>query len=187
LKPSNQCKKAAARARVVLGQLLKFFHFRDRNHFLNLYKTYVQPHLEFAVTAWAPWTATDIDLLESVQEKAIRNNSGLKGHTYEEKCLEVGLETLASRRKKLDLMQTFKILKGIDGVDSTKLFEKVDHTAGTRLGMDPWNLKKKKARKEVRAHSFALRVVDSWNNLPADMKKLDKADSFKRCLKKTNL
>jgi hypothetical protein len=34
------------------------------------------------------------DTLEKVQEKAIKMVTGLKGSTYEEKCEELGLETL---------------------------------------------------------------------------------------------
>jgi hypothetical protein len=68
-----------------------------------------QTHLSMS-----PWTATDIETLEKVQEKAIRNTAGLKGKTYEEKCKEVGLETLAMRRNMQDLMQTFKIMHGFE-------------------------------------------------------------------------
>jgi hypothetical protein len=38
--------------------------------YLNLYKQYVRPHLEFSVTAWAPWLEGDKETLEKVQEKA---------------------------------------------------------------------------------------------------------------------
>ena len=54
LKPGQQCRKAAQTASVVLGQITRAFHYRDRGVFLNLYKQYVRPHLEFSVAAWAP-------------------------------------------------------------------------------------------------------------------------------------
>jgi ribonuclease P/MRP protein subunit RPP40 len=47
LKPSAQCSKAASIATSVLNQLKRNFHFRDRHIFVNLYKQYVRPHLEF--------------------------------------------------------------------------------------------------------------------------------------------
>ena len=49
--------------------------------------------------------------------------SGLNGSSYEEKLQELGLETLEERRKRLDLIQTFKIVKGFDKVDSKIWFE----------------------------------------------------------------
>ena len=54
LKPCPQCAKAARTAQMVLGQLGRAFHFRDKYVFVRLYKTNVRPHLEFAGQAWAP-------------------------------------------------------------------------------------------------------------------------------------
>ncbi len=51
LKPSAQCSKAAGCATSVLNQLKRNFHFRDRHIFVNLYKQYVRPHLEFSSQA----------------------------------------------------------------------------------------------------------------------------------------
>ena len=184
LKPSTQCRKAAARARVVLGQITRNFHYRDKKHFLRLYTQYVRPHLEFASSAWSPWTAADIQVLEKVQEQALRFTHGLKGETYLERCAEAGLETLEKRRYNQDMMQVFKIIKGIDKVSLEKLFTKVDHTAGTRNAVSQTNLKKKMARKEVRLNSFSLRVVDNWNRLPEEMKKLENPAPLKKFLKR---
>ena len=36
------------------------------------YKTIVRPHLEYASTAWNPYTARNIDKIESVQRRAAR-------------------------------------------------------------------------------------------------------------------
>ncbi len=75
-------------------QLRKNFHYRDRRTFVRLYKQYVRPHLEFASPAWSPWNLGDQEKLEKVQEKAVKMVTGLTGTTYEERCVELGLETL---------------------------------------------------------------------------------------------
>jgi len=73
LKPAAQCKMAASVvARAVISQVQRAFHYRDKNTYLKLHKLYVRPHLEFAATAWSPWTAGDRERLEKVQEKAIK-------------------------------------------------------------------------------------------------------------------
>jgi hypothetical protein len=51
-----------------------------------LYKLDVQPHLEFAVPAWSPWTKADSDVLEKVQKRAVSMVSGLKSTEYLEKA-----------------------------------------------------------------------------------------------------
>ena len=66
----------------MLGQIARAFHFRDRHVFVQLYTTYVMPHLEFAVQAWSPWTGADKAVLEQVQKQAIRMVSGLRSHEY---------------------------------------------------------------------------------------------------------
>ena len=67
MKPARQCLKAAQMAGSVLGQISRAFHYRDRKTFVKLFKQYVRPHLEFAVTALystccrrrcTPWTRT---------------------------------------------------------------------------------------------------------------------------------
>ena len=82
----------------------------------------MKPHLEFASSAWSPWQKGDIETIESIQEKALRMTSGLKGENYEERCKEAGLETLEERRKTQDMAQVFKIVKGINKLDLEKIF-----------------------------------------------------------------
>ena len=78
LRPSLQCSKAVKKANSVLGQLCHGVGFRDKKVFIDLYVTYVRPHLEYAVQAWSPWTLGDMDMLESVQRKAVKAVSNLK-------------------------------------------------------------------------------------------------------------
>ena len=50
---------------------------------------------------------------------------GLLGRIYEEKLVEMEMRTLEERRKRLDLVQTLKIIRGIDKVESTIMFTSV--------------------------------------------------------------
>jgi hypothetical protein len=47
--------------------------------------------------------------LEKVQEKAVKMVAGLKSKDYNERCHELGLETLVQRRKKQDLALVHKL------------------------------------------------------------------------------
>jgi hypothetical protein len=89
LKTSKQCAKAATTARMVLSQITRAFHYRDKFTFVKLYKTYVRPHLEFCTPGWSPWSQTDIKVLEKVQEKFVKMVSGLVRTTYEQKLKEI--------------------------------------------------------------------------------------------------
>ena len=47
--------------------------------------------------------------------------------TYEEKLVQLGIMYLKARRTRIDLVQTFKMLKGIDRVDFSTWFSTVGH------------------------------------------------------------
>ena len=109
-------------------------------------------------------------VMESIQRKAINMISGLRASSYEEKLTELGLESLTERRLRLDMLQTFKILKGIDNVDYTKWFQTYGDIAQrrtTRLADHPLNIVMRSVpRLEIRKNFFSNRVIRPWNNLP---------------------
>ena len=81
LRSSTQCSEASWKANVVLGQITRSFHFRDKFTFVKLYKQYVRPHLEFSVPAWSPLTQGDKETLEKIQRRVVRMISSLEGKT----------------------------------------------------------------------------------------------------------
>ena len=183
LKPSAQCSKAACTAKSVLNQLQRNFHYRDRITFLKLYKQYVRPHLEFSVPAWSPWLAGDREVLEKVQEKAVKMVTGLKAVSYEDRCAELGLETLQVRRERLDMALVHKYI----GKENQTLFRMMSANGGarTRRAAGAKIIASQYARTDIRKESFAIRVVETWNRLPDSVKLTEKLESFKKKLNKT--
>ena len=84
--------------------------------------------------------------------------SGLSGITYEEKCKEIGLETLEEKRRQQDLLQAYKICTG-SGKDMFRteiLFNRigaVPDTRNTRFLSDPLNIMVNRTRLDIRKHS----------------------------------
>ena len=147
---------------------------------MRLYTMYVRPHLEFATPAWAPWQEGDIDCLERVQQRAVGMVSGLRGRTYMEKLDELNMETLSERRHQRDMQQTFRILHGIDKVNSEDWFKMgSDSERVTRATADPLNMRTARVRLEVRKHFFTQRIQEKWNAIPTNLKNLNTANSFK--------
>ncbi len=180
LKPAAQCAKAALTANRVLGQITRSFHYRDRHVYIRLYKQYVLPHLEFAAVTWSPWTDADKAVLEKVQQRAIKMVSGLKGRTYEERLIELGMATLEERRHQTDMLQVYKILQGKDRVEPTQWFQLVNSNGRVTRGVaDPLNLVQKRARLDLRRNFFSQRIVADWNKVPAQLKMARNAAAFK--------
>ncbi|XP_023320170.1 uncharacterized protein LOC111695180 [Eurytemora carolleeae] len=107
--------------------------------------------------------------------------SGLKGRNYQEKLKELGLQTLETRRRRFDMIQTFKILKGFDRVDSSLWFETVGNEPSRRTRQSAYhlNLVKRQARPEIRSNFFSIRVIEPWNRLPTELKESKTVKSFK--------
>jgi hypothetical protein len=74
------------------------------------------PRLEYAVQAWRPHFQKDIDLIEGVQIRATKLAVRTKGVSYEERLKFLDMTTLETRRIRGDLIEVFKILKGIEDV-----------------------------------------------------------------------
>ena len=87
------------------------------------------------------------------------------------------------------MLEIFKILNQIDDVNYHTWFSKVNENHrktrqavtisedGTSMGT--MNLKKPKAKLEIRKIFFSCRVVDSWKDLPANVKNAEDVMQFK--------
>jgi len=116
---SEHIRAATAKANNVIGMLKNAFVCRDVDIWIKLYVSLVRPHLEYAVSAWKPRLRRDIEALERVQKRALRIPYELqKLDGYKERLSAVGLTTLEERRDRGDLIQTYKLTKGLEQVDN---------------------------------------------------------------------
>ena len=118
----------------------------------------------------------DIKLLENVQRRATRLISGMKGLSYEERLRECNLFSLRRRRLRGDMIQVFKIMKGIDKIKLEDLGWKLNerNTRGHSL-----RLVKYRSRLDLRKNFFSQRVVSYWNKLPERIVLQTNVQSFK--------
>ena len=185
LRPSFQCARAAKKANGVLGQLCRGVGYRDKEVFIGLYLTYVRPHLEYAIQAWSPWTAGDKEVLEAVQRRAVKAVTNLKAKTYEDRLRELQLDTLEERRKRGDLLQTYRVLTSKDNVDPTTWFQLCQRKEGevtTRQTGGHLNVVPQQWKGEIRRNFWSVRVVEPWNSLPDSVKKAESLNCFKNSL-----
>ena len=130
-----------------------------------------------------PWLVQDIEVLEKVQRRAVNMIVGLTGRTYEDKLSELNLTSLSDRRIKFDLVQTYKILNGIDRVSPDIWFKTVEQNNRlTRITSYSKNLVAVRSRTDIRKNFFSNRVVNLWNSLPTDIKDSRTVKIFKNKL-----
>ena len=90
---------------------------------------------------------------------------GLKGLNAEERRKKLGLMTLEKRRERGDLIEVFKILKGLTKIDPTEFWEVREARNGVRLVKELAT----NGRKQ-RQSFFSYWVVQKWNLLSMDLK-----------------
>ena len=125
-KPSTQCTKAAQKAMNSLRLIKRTFKYFDHDAFQTLYRTYIRPHLEYSVPAWNPGMKKDIKVLEKVQRRATKLVPELRDMSYKERLDALGLYTLETRRLRCDLIETYKIMHGLEKVNVDKFFKLAD-------------------------------------------------------------
>ena len=103
----------------------------------------------------------------------IRN---LRATSYDNRLEELNLFSLKKRRLRGDLIEVFKIMKGLSKWDhSLKLKSAMHNIRGHSMKLD-----KQFNRTDIRKHFFTQRVVDEWNKLPQKAIECRSVDALKK-------
>jgi len=99
---------------------------------------------------------------------------------YEERLKRLGLQSLEDRRKRGDLLETYKTLNGKNDVDVERWFDFVRdrHSRDTRSHEANF-LIAEKTRLDVRKNFFKNRITNDWNSLPMEIRTAGSTNSFK--------
>lgn len=176
LKFSNHISSKVNKANSVLSLILRSFDYIERDSFVLLYKALVRPHVEYGNTIWYPFLRKDIECVEKVQKRATKLVPQLKDLTYTERLKKLKLPTLAHRRRRGDMLQTFKIIKGIENIPSERFFSVI--TTSTTRGHS-FKLEKPRCRTSIRLQQFSQRIINDWNALPEHVVNAIDVNNFK--------
>ena len=119
----TNASKVVAAANSTLGLINRHFRHIETKPFMNLYKTLVRPKVEYCMTVAQPVYKKDKEKIERVQHRATKLVLGMENKDYSERLAELKLPSLEYRRKRADVMQTYKIMNNIDKIDEKKFFK----------------------------------------------------------------
>ena len=121
--------------------------------------------------------------MEKVQRRATKLVRNIRRKPYEERLKILKLYPLEARRMRGDLIEAFKLLKGLESIKPEEFFT-LSHNTGTR-GHN-LNIFKKRLSKglELRKNFFSQRIVDKWNKIPLSVVSADTTNQFKNRLDK---
>ena len=183
---SDHFEQVALKGYKMLGMLKRTFKYWDMDTFRRLYGSLVRPHLEYAAAVWSPHLKKDIKKIERVQRRATKLVPELRDRPYEERLKAIGIQSLEQRRLRGDLIQFFKFSSGLNRVDWYHTMVpmaslSVDGPAGGIRGTKH-RINKQLTRVAARANFLSNRIVDHWNELPAEIVNAKTLNQFKNRL-----
>ena len=162
MKPKTHISQIVKKANKLLGMIKRSITCKNKENVMNLYKTLVRPILDYGSAIWNPYQKQDINTLEKVQRRTTKMITGTRNLSYRERLRRCKLMTLEERRRRYDLIEMFKIMKGIYKINKEKLFEiNMNNTRGHKF-----KVKKHHSRLNLRKNFFTHRIVNDWNSLP---------------------
>ena len=177
LSTSTHIHKARSKALGEIARIRRNFSYIDKRAFCVLYNQRIRPHLDYGMTVCPSESAADAKLLERTQAKATALVQGLRGLNAEERRKNLGLMKLEDRRERGDLIEVFKILKGLTQIDPTEFWEVREARNGARL------VKELASNGRRQRHGFfSYQVIQKWNLLPMELRIAPSLNAFKNRL-----
>ncbi|VDI07537.1 Hypothetical predicted protein [Mytilus galloprovincialis] len=155
--------------------VLNDFFYQYQYTFLRLYVALVRPHVEYGNTIWYPHLKKDINAVEKVQMRATKLIPDIRHLSYEERLKVLKLPSLTHRRRRGDMIQAFKILKGIEDISYERFFTVIS----TNTRGHNWKLAKPRCNTSFRLRHFSQRIINDWNNLPVEVISSKTVEAFK--------
>ena len=165
LKTRQHTSKARAAGLKMLWALKRSFTNWSPAVFTLLHKTFIRPVMEYGAPAYFPCTKGEANSLEAVQRLGTRMVPELRGLTYSDRCLSLGLFTLRYRRTRADLIFIYRVMVRRDFPEFEGLFPRLldSRTRGHDLRI-------KVTRTDNLPHVYRLsrRAIADWNRLPEE-------------------
>ena len=119
----KQTSSAIKKANGVLVMMKKSFSAFDDTNLAILYKTLVRPRLEYGNVVWGSHYKEDIEAIEKIQRRATKMVPRLKNMSCEERLRQLKIPSLAQRRRRGDMIFTYKLITGQMNITKTDFFK----------------------------------------------------------------
>ena len=174
---TNVCAKARKLIRLLYHC---FYKHANCTTLLQLYKSFIRPHLEYCSMVWDPLLNKDKEALEKVQRFGLR--MCLKKWSLKQgQLLQLSkVVSLSDRRSQAKLRHLFKIINDLTDFPDAPLKARVMHYS-CRNSND-FQLNNLRARTSQFQNSFFPSTIAHWNSLPADILSSSSLSSFKSCI-----
>ena len=171
------CKKARQKS----GWIFRTFYSRNSTFLRQMFKSLVQPHLDYCSQLWAPLEGKNLEKIEKVLKDFTKRIPELQSMNYWQRLKKMKMSSEQRRLERYKIIYIWKIMNELvpnPGVEWT--------AAGERRGRVCLIPKLKGTNKvqKLRQQSFQMSGPQLWNSLPKSVRNLktNNLDDFKQIL-----
>ena len=178
---NEQIEKVCKKARQKSGWIFRTFYCRRPDFLKQMFKSLVQPHIDYCSQLWMPQEGANMDKVEKVLRDFSRRVPGIRDLCYWERLKTMGMNSEQRRLERYKIIYIWKIMEGFVpncGVNWTNAEERRG-----RLCEVP-KLKGSKEVQKCRRQSFQMSGPKVWNSLPRNVRNVTKCgiEQFKEAL-----
>lgn len=162
---SPHINNLCAKARRLIGLLYRrFYKHANSSTLLQLYKSFIRPHLEYCAVVWDPHLAKDVEALEKVQRFALRMCLKNWSLDHDQLYQRSQVPHLSLRRSNAKLVHLFKIVNDLCDFPDAPVH--LREPAYNNRQANPLQLTSIHARTNQFYNSFFPKTISTWNSLP---------------------
>ena len=135
----------------------------------------MRPHLEYAVQFWSPSLRKDIRETGGSTGKGNKTIPSIRHLGYVRRLERLNLYSLEKRRLRGQLIETFKMLKGMNNIDYRHLFT----FSNNQTRSNGWKLELKRFNTSQCGNFFTYKTAPIWNRLALFTASVGSVEQFK--------
>ena len=167
---TEHIEKCSSEANRRIGLILRNFKYMDEKLFIVLYKALIRPVLEYGNVVWKPYFKKDSELLERVQRRATKIVKSVRNESY-----PVRLPSLVYRIKRADMIQLYRIMTGIDNLQSSKFIKMEKGITRGHI----FKAFKPRSSSRIKRNTLGYRAINEWNTLSHSVVSSENINQFK--------
>ena len=169
----EQVEKVVKKARQKSGWIFRTFYCRKPAFLKQMFKSLVQPHIDYCSQLWMPLEGVNMDKIEKVLRDFSKRVPGLRDLGYWERLKTMGMNSEQRRLERYKIIYVWKAMEGLVPNCGLK-WTNIEERRG-RVCEVP-KLKGSKEVQKCRKQSFQMSGPKLWNSLPKNVRNLKNCD-----------
>ena len=176
----NHIDQMCKRVKQKSGWVLRTFFTRSPHFMKTIFKSLIQPHLDYCSQLWMPQQGQKLEKIERILKSWTSRIPALRNLPYWERLNQLKMYSEQRRLERYRVLYSWKVLEGLVPNPGLKVAgENLKH--GRRIEIPKLNHKARKAIQTIKEESFNTNGPALFNSLPKEIRNMKNCslDEFK--------